>query len=100
MKINRKKTNILRRNTTREIPIMPAEEKLEQVETFRYLDICSTVDTSGWTENVVKTRISKAFHILRNVWKSRVIGKTTTIRLFNTKLMSSRSCYVEQKHGE
>ena len=35
-------------------------------------------DTQGGTEADVKTRISKAraaFHILRNVWKSRVIGK-------------------------
>ena len=47
------------------------------------------MDTRGGTEADVKTRISKAaFHILRNVWKSRVIGKTTTIRLFNTNAKS------------
>ena len=45
------------------------------------------MDTQGGTDADVKTRISKAraaFHILRNVWKSRVLGKTTKIRLFNT----------------
>ena len=49
------------------------------------------MDTRGGTEADVKTRIGKAsavFHILRNVWKSRVIGKTTKIRLFNTNVKS------------
>ena len=49
------------------------------------------MDTRGGTEADVNTRISKArtaFHILRNVWKSRVIGKTAKIRLFNTNVKS------------
>ena len=49
------------------------------------------MDTRGGTEADEKTRISKAraaFHILRHVWKSRVIGKTTKIRLFNTNVKS------------
>ena len=64
-------------------------EGLEEVESFRYLG--SIVDTRRGTEADVKTRIIKAraaFHILRNVWKSRVIGKTTKIRLFNTNVKS------------
>ena len=88
-KINKKKTKILRLNTTCDRPIMLEEEGLEEVESFRYLG--SIVDTRGGTEADVKTRISKAraaFHILRNVWKSRVIGKTTKIRLFNTSVKS------------
>ena len=75
-------------------------EGLEEVESFRYLG--SIVDTRGGTEADVKTRISKAraaFHILRNVWKSRVIGKTTKIRLCNAN-MSSLYCYTEQNLGE
>ena len=64
-------------------------EGFEEVESFRYLG--SIGDTRGGTEADVKTRIGKeraAFHILRNVWKSRVIGKTTKIRLFNTNVKS------------
>ena len=89
LKINKKKTKILILNTTCERPIMLEGEGLEEVESFRYLG--SIVDTRGGTEADVKTRISKAraaFHILRNVWKSRVIGKTTKIRLFNTNVKS------------
>ena len=89
LKINKKKTKILRLNTTCERPIVLEGEGLEEVESFRYLG--SIVDTRGGTEADVKTRISKAraaFHILRNVWKSRVIGKTTKIRLFNTNVKS------------
>ena len=82
LKINKK-------NTTCERPIMLEGEGFEEVETFRYLG--SIVDTRGGTEADVKTRIGKAraaFHILRNVWKSMVIGKTTKIRLFNTNVKS------------
>ena len=64
-------------------------EGLEEVESFRYLG--SIVDIRGGTEADVNTRISKArasFHISRNVWKSRVIGKTTKIRVFNTNVKS------------
>ena len=62
---------------------------LEEVESFRYLG--SIVDTRIGTEADVKTRISKAraaIHILRNVWKSKVISKTTKIRLLNTHVKS------------
>ena len=86
LKIYKKKTKILRRNTTCEIPIMLEGEGLEEVESFRYIG--SIVDTRGGTESDVKTRISKTmatFHILINVWKSRIMGKTTKIRLLNTK---------------
>ena len=58
MKINKKKTKIMRLNTTCVRPIMLAGEGLEEVESFRYLG--STVDTRGGTEADVKTRISKA----------------------------------------
>ena len=89
LQINKKKTNMLRLNTTCERPIMLEGEGLEEVESFIYLG--SIVDTRGGTEADAKTIISKvraAFHILRNVWKSRVIGKTTRIRLFNTNVKS------------
>ena len=48
------------------------------------------MDTHGGIEADVKKMISKArvaFHLLRNVWKSKVIGETTKIRLFNTNVM-------------
>ena len=64
-------------------------ETLEEVKDFRYLG--SIVDTHGGAEADVKKRISKAsvsFHLLRNVWKSKVIGETTKIRLFNTNVKS------------
>ena len=87
LKIDKKKTKILRLNTTCERPIMLEAEGLEEVEWFKYLG--SIVDTRGGTWADVKKTTSKAraaFHILRNVWKSKVIGKTTKIRLFNTHI--------------
>ena len=76
LKINKRKTKILRTNATRQTPIMLEGETLEKVKDFRYLG--STVDTHGRTEADVKKRTSKArvaFHLLRNVWKSKVIGE-------------------------
>ena len=88
--INKNKTNILRLNANYcERPILLELEGLEEVELFRYLG--SIVDTREGTEADEKTRISKAraaFHILINVWKSRVTGNTTIIRLFNTNVKS------------
>ena len=78
LKINKRKTKILRTNAICETPIMLEGETLEEVKDFRYLG--SIVDTHGGTEADVKKRISKArvaFHLLRNVWKSKVIGETT-----------------------
>ena len=68
LKINKRKTKILRTNATCETPIMLEGETLEEVKDFRYLG--SIVDTHGGTEADVKKRISKsrvAFHLLRNV---------------------------------
>ena len=87
LKINKRKTKILRTNATCETQIMLEGETLDEVKDFRYLG--SIVDTHGGTEADVKKRISKArvaFHLLRNVWKSKVIGETTKIRLFNTNV--------------
>ena len=89
LKINKRKTKILRTNATCETPIMLEGETLDEVKDFRYLG--SIVDTHGGTEADVKKRISKArvaFHLLSNVWKSKVIGETTKIRLFNTNVKS------------
>ena len=89
LKINKRKTKIQRTNATCETPIMLEGETLEEVKDFRYLG--SIVDTHGGTEADVKKRISKAriaFHLLRNVWKSKVIGETTKIRLFNINVKS------------
>ncbi|KAI0231346.1 hypothetical protein LSAT2_018330 [Lamellibrachia satsuma] len=89
LKINKRKTKILRTNATCETPIMLEGETLDEVKDFRYLG--SIVDTHGGTEADIKKRISKArvaFHLLRKVWKSKVIGETTKIRLFNTNVKS------------
>ena len=67
------------------VPIKLEGEAWEEVESFRYLG--SILDTRGGTGADVKIRINKAraaFQNLINVLKSKVIGKTTNIRLFST----------------
>ncbi|KAI0212468.1 hypothetical protein LSAT2_002611 [Lamellibrachia satsuma] len=73
LKINKRKTKILRTNATCETPIMLEGETLDEVKDFKYLG--SVVDTHGGTVADVKKRISKArvaLHLLRNVWKSKL----------------------------
>ena len=57
LKINKRKTKILRTNATCETPIMFEGETLEEVKDFRYLS--SIVDTHGGTETDVKKGSAK-----------------------------------------
>ena len=46
------------------------------------------VDVKGGTDTDIKSRIRKAriaFHILHNVWTSKVISRRRKIRIFNCK---------------
>ena len=58
---------------------------MEEVGIFNYFG--SILENQGGTDAYVRTRIGKAraaFHQLKNIWGSSVIGITTKIRLFNT----------------
>ena len=57
LKINKRKTKILRTNATCETPIMLERETLDEVKDFRYLG--SIVDTQGGTAADVKKRSAK-----------------------------------------
>ena len=83
--INRGKSKVFRTNASNNTPITVQGEALEEVDSFTYLG--SILDNQGGTDADVRTRIGKAraaFHQLKNIWGSSVIGITTKIRLFNT----------------
>ena len=80
LKINIKKTKLLKINTGNEDTITVEEKPVEAVESFTYLG--SIVDQKGGTESDVKSRIGKAraaFIILKKLWQSKTCHQTQNI---------------------
>nr|KAG5710188.1 hypothetical protein BaRGS_006707 [Batillaria attramentaria] len=73
LRINRKKTELMKINTTANTPVTVGGEPIREVESFVYLG--SVVDGQGGTDQDVTARIGKAraaMVMLKNVWASKV----------------------------
>ena len=71
LKVNRKKTELMKMNTTANTPVTFGGEPIREVESFVYLG--SVVDQQGSTDRDVLARIGKAraaFIMLKNTWAS------------------------------
>ena len=71
LKINRKKTELIKMNTTAYAPVTVGGEPIREVDSFVYLG--SLVDQQGGTDRDVTARIGKAraaFVMLKNIWAS------------------------------
>lgn len=89
LNINRKKTELMKINTTAQAPITVDGEPIKEVESFTYLG--SVVDQQGGTDEDIKSRIGKAraaFIMLKNIWASKEIRTSTKIRIFNSNVKS------------
>ena len=89
LKINRKKTELMKMNTTASAPITVGGEPIREVESFVYLG--SVVDHQGGTDRDVTARIGKAraaFVMLKNIWASGGISMRTKLRIFNSNVKS------------
>ena len=89
LKINRKKTELMKTNTTANAPITVGGEPIWEVESFVYLG--SVVDHQGGTDRDVTARIGKAraaFVMLKNIWASGGISMRTKLRIFNFNVKS------------
>ena len=87
LKINRKKTELMKMNTTANTPFTVGGEPIR--ESFVYLG--SVVDQQGGTDRDVTARIGKAiaaFVLLKNIWASGGINMRTMIRIFNSNVKS------------
>nr|KAG5689969.1 hypothetical protein BaRGS_033650 [Batillaria attramentaria] len=96
LKINRKKTELMKINTTANTPVTVGGEPIREVESFVYLG--SVVDGQGGTDRDVTARIGKAraaMVMLKNVWASKVVSIRTKLRIFNSNVKSRRSGYEE-----
>ena len=69
LKINRKKTELMKMNITANAPVTVNGEPIRKVESFVYLG--SVVDQQGGTDRDVTARIGRvraAFVMLKNIW--------------------------------
>ena len=89
LRINKKKTEVIRINATANTPIKVKGEPIKEVESFTYLG--SIIDKEGGTDRDVAARIGKArgaFVMLKNVWASKGINTRTKLRIFNSNVKS------------
>ena len=89
LRINKKKTELMKINTSCGVPVTVGGEPIREVDSFVYLG--SVVDRQGGTDFDVKARIGKAraaFVMLRNIWASKVISNRTKLRIFNSNIKS------------
>ena len=87
--INNGKTKIMRMWYASNSPVTVAGQPLEVVSSFTYLG--SIVDTQDGSDANVRARIGKGrtdFLILKKVWSSREMEKSTKLRIFNTNVKS------------
>ena len=87
LKINKKKTEVIRINATVNAPITVNGEPVKEVESFVYLG--SVIDKQGGTDRDVAARIGKArgaFVTLKNIWAAKEINLKTKIRIFNSNV--------------
>ena len=89
LKINMKKTELMKMNTTANAPVTVSGEPITEVESFVYLE--SVVDQQGGTDQDVTARIGKAraaFVMLKNIWASGGISMKTKLHIFNSNVKS------------
>jgi len=89
LKINLRKTELLKVNTTAQAPITVSDKPIREVESFTYLG--SNVDKQGGTDSDIKSRIGKArsaFIMLKNIWASKEIRISTKLRILNSNVKS------------
>ena len=89
LRINHKKTNLMRINTSTNNPVTVEGKPIQEVDSFTYLG--SIIDRQGGTDSDVTARVGKAraaFIILKNIWSSKEIATTTKVRIFNSNVKS------------
>ena len=89
LKINRKKTELMKMNTIANAPVTVGGEPIREVESFVYLG--SVVDQQGGTDRDITARIGKArgaFVMLKNIWASGGISMRTKLCIFNSSVKS------------
>ena len=89
LKISRKKTEMMKINSTAKTPVTVGGEPIREVDSFFYLG--SAIDRQGDTDRDVTARIGKAraaFVMLKNIWASKEISTRTKVCIFSSNVKS------------
>jgi len=89
LKINAKKSKVMRVNAKNDQRIEINGEQVEEVEEFVYLG--ALLDKEGGTTKDIQHRLSKArqaFYRMRRIWGTSEIGRKTKVQLFKTIVRS------------
>ena len=89
LKVNKKKTQVMRINTTSNAPVTLDGTPIEDVQEFVYLG--SKVTTDGDCNLDVNTRVSKAnqaFAILKPIWRTTSLSIHTKIKIYKSNVLS------------
>ena len=87
-KISRKKTELMKINSTANTSVTVGGEPIREVDSF-YLG--SAIGQQGGTDRDVTARIGKAraaFVMLKNIWASKEISTRTKLRIFSSNVKS------------
>ena len=88
LKVNTKKTQVLRINGNNNNPVTISRRPIEDVEVFNYLG--SMVTTSGDCDKEVISRIGKAnqaFAMLRSIWRSTGLNIQNKLRILDSNVL-------------
>ena len=89
LKVNTKKTQVLRKSTRVNDPVMIGGKHLEDIEEFTYLG--TNVTTTSDCDQEINTWISKAnqsFTMLKPVWRTTNLSIHTNIKIFRSNVLS------------
>lgn len=89
LKINLKKTKLMRIGTSSTTPLKLENVVIEDVESFNYLG--SVITKDGGTTADIRSRINKArvaFQSMHKLWKSNSISSKTKLRIFDCSVKS------------
>ena len=89
LKVNDRKTQVLRKNASTNDPVTVSGRPLEDVREFAYLG--SKMTTDGDCDQEINARITKEnqfFAMLKTVWRSTSLSIYTKIRIFKSNVLS------------
>jgi len=87
LRVNKDKTKIMKVKTDSSQVVILANGSIDEVQEFTYLG--RVVDVTGGTEQDVEARLGKArstFKAMDKLWKSKIIGRATKIKIFNSNV--------------
>ena len=102
LKINRKKIELMKMNTTANAPVTFGGEPIREMESFVYLgSVVDQQEDTGRDVTLIIFKARAAFVMLKNIWTSGGISVKTKLLMSSSSStpMWSQSCSTDVRHG-